>query len=147
MFRFPPRSRLIVGATACVAVAGLAACGSSKAAVPATTVKPVATTVKAAPSTVKAATTVAAATTVKPATTATTVTPAATGTTAVAPAKVNANTAADADLLKVPGMSSQILASIKAGRPYANAAALHTALGKTTLTPAQVTALESHLTV
>lgn len=45
---------------------------------------------------------------------------------------MDANAAPDADLMTVPGADAKLVAAIKKGRPYANAAALEQALAKAT---------------
>ena len=138
--------RPLIGATIIAAVASLAACGSTNPTATTTTKPAVTSTAKVPTSTGSSATTAkptattaTAPTTAKPATT--TAKPAATTAPVV---KVNVNTATDAELTKIPGMTTTIIATIKQGRPYASIDAFRTALTKT-LTVAQVTALEKYL--
>ena len=151
-------SRTLVGAASVTAMASLAACGSS--AKPTVTVAPkvstaatsVATT-KPTPTTAKPATTAVAttakagtagvATTVKSATTAVATTAKA-GTAVTAAATVNVNTASDTDLAKIPGITTQAIDTLKAGRPFANVAAFRTAMTKT-IPAALETAIEKYL--
>jgi len=142
--------RALVGAVSVTAIAALAACGST-AAKPTVTVAPKVSTVttvvatKPSPTTAKSGTTAAAT---KPATTvvATTV-KAGTATTAKAgtsAATYNVNTATDADLAKIPGITTQAITAIKAGRPFANVDAFRTAMTKTIAGPLE-TAIEKYL--
>ena len=156
-------SRTLVGAASVTALASLAACGSS--AKPTVTVAPKDSTAATSVATTKPTpTTASSATTTKPATTAvattaktgtggvaTTVksatavaTTAKAGTAVTAAATVNVNTASDADLAKIPGITTQAIDTLKAGRPFANVAAFRTTMTKTN--PAALeTAIEKYL--
>ena len=157
-------SRTLVGAATVTAMASLAACGSSAkptvtvapkvstAATSVATTKPTPTTASSATTTKPATTAVATtakagtggvATTVKSATTAVATTAKA-GTAVTPAATVNVNTASDADLAKIPGITTQAIDTLKAGRPYANVAAFRTAMTKT-IPAALETAIEKYL--
>ena len=134
-----PIRRLVVVAISVSAASGLSACGASKATT-ASTVKPVpsapATTARAstsAPKTVPT-TTPAAATTVHVATPASAV------------ATVSINTASDATLAKIPGMTAPIIALVKKGRPFASLAAVRAVLLKA-MPAAQEKALEPYFSL
>ena len=107
--------------------------------VPAVSAKPPVTTVEGLPSSAASATTVkssaatsaAAGTTVK-------------GSAPAAVVKVNVNAATDAELSRIPGFTTQIIAAVKQARPIANIDAFRTALAKS-FSPATVAALEKYV--
>ena len=139
--------RGLLGVVALATAGSLAACGSStKTSATTSAPKAVATTLPG-PNTTKAV-----ATTVKPAVpTVTTVgattakaNPATTAAGTTTPiVKISANTATDAELMKVPGVTTAVMDVIKKGRPYATVTAFRTALTKS-MTVAQETEIEKY---
>jgi len=130
--RFP---RTLAGGLTITMVAGLTACGASTKVATTTSTKAAAavTTLHATSTTVSASSTTAYG--------GTTAAPAAPS--SAAAAKVNINTASDAALAKVPGMTSPIIALIKKGRPFASVAVFRAALIKT-IPAAQEAAIEKY---
>ena len=121
------------------AVATTVAAPVTAAKVPAASAKAPVTTVKGPPSSAASATTAkssattnaGAGTTVK-------------GSAPAAVVKVNINAATDAELSRIPGFTTQIIAAVKQARPIANIDAFRTALAKS-FPPATVAALEKYV--
>lgn len=132
--------RGLLGVVALTTVGSLAACGSSTK-TSATTLAPKVATTLPGPSTTKA---VATVTTVGAAPTTAKANPATTAAGTTTPiVKISANTATDAELMKVPGVTTAVMDMIKKGRPYATVTAFRTALTKS-MTVAQETAIEKY---
>ena len=131
--------RPTVGSTVATPAPTTAAPPVTTAKVPAASAKAPVTTVKGPPSSAASATTAKSS--------ATTNTGAGTTVKGSAPAavvKVNVNAATDAELSRIPGFTTQIIAAVKQARPIANIDAFRTALVKS-FSPATVAALEKYV--
>ena len=127
------------GSTVATPVATTVAAPVTAAKVPAASAKAPVTTVKGPPSSAASATSAKSSAT----------TSAGAGTTVKgsAPAavvKVNVNAATDAELSRIPGFTTQIIAAVKQARPIANIDAFRTALAKS-FPPATVAVLEKYV--